>query len=147
MSTLAIRSEQSTVNCKWLQEYDNFPCSAMDKALLQTWTGQSCQSTTQHVQPQPPPTIVLVLVEDVFQYFMDNPNADTIPVFLAGQAHSGTETVFIRLSTFVPHFLPPHFLSSREQDAKGNTKTDSDSACTAGLTPGMQSLGGLAEGF
>ena len=93
------------------------------------------------------PTIVLVLVEEVLQYFMDNPNADTMPVFLTEQAHSGTETVFIRLSTFVPHFLPPHFLSSREQDAKGNTKTDSDSACTAGLTPGMQSLGGLAEGF
>jgi hypothetical protein len=93
------------------------------------------------------PTIVLVLVEEVLQYFMDNPHADTMPVFLTGQAHSGTEAVFIRLSTFVPHFLPPHFLSSREYVAKGNTTTDSASACTAELTPGMQSLGVLAEGF
>ena len=58
-----------------------------------------------------PPVIVPVLVEEVLQYFVDNPQADFMPVFPAGQAHPGTETVFVRMSTFVPHFLAPLFLA------------------------------------
>ena len=54
-----------------------------------------------------PPVIVPVLVEEVLQYFVDNPQADFMPALLVGQAHPGTETVFVRMSTFVPHFLAP----------------------------------------
>ena len=53
-----------------------------------------------------------VLVE-VLQYSADNPQADTMPVLLAGQAQPGTETFFVRLSTFVPHFLASYFLAER----------------------------------
>ena len=60
-----------------------------------------------------PPVIVPVLVEEVLQYFVDNPQADFMPVLQAGQAHPGTETVFVRMSTFVPHFLAPLFLAER----------------------------------
>ena len=50
------------------------------------------------------------LVEEALQYFVDNPQSDYVHVLPAGQAHSGTETVFVRMSTFVPHFLAPCFL-------------------------------------
>ena len=60
-----------------------------------------------------PPVIVLVLVEEVLEYFVDNPQADFMPVLPAGQAHPGTETVFVRLCTFVPHFLALLFLAER----------------------------------
>ena len=60
-----------------------------------------------------PPVIVPVLVEEVLQYFVDNPQADFMPVLPVGQAHPGTETVFVRMSTFVPHFLAPLFLAER----------------------------------
>ena len=36
-----------------------------------------------------------------------------MPTLLAGQVHPGTETVFVRMSTFVPHFLAPLFLAER----------------------------------
>ena len=60
-----------------------------------------------------PPVIMLVLVEEVLQYFVDNPQADFMPVPPVGLVHPGTETVFVRMSTFVPHFLAPLFLSER----------------------------------
>jgi hypothetical protein len=60
-----------------------------------------------------PPVIMPVLVEEVLQYFVDNPQADFMPVLPVGKAHPGTETVFVRMSTFVPHFLAPHFLVER----------------------------------
>ena len=60
-----------------------------------------------------PPVIMLVLVEEVLQYFVDNPQAEFMPVLPAGQAHPGTETVFVSMSTFVPHFLAPLFLAER----------------------------------
>jgi hypothetical protein len=58
-----------------------------------------------------PPVIALVLVEEILQYFVDNPQADFMHVLPAGQAHPETETVFVRMSTFVPHFLAPLFLA------------------------------------
>jgi hypothetical protein len=54
-----------------------------------------------------------VLVQEVLQYFVDFPQVDYMPVLLAGQAHPGTETVFVRMSTFVPHFLASLFLAER----------------------------------
>ena len=59
-----------------------------------------------------PPTIILVLAEEVLQYFVDNPQEDYMPVLLAGQAYPGTETVFVKLCTFVPHFLAPLFVAA-----------------------------------
>ena len=59
-----------------------------------------------------PPTIVPVLAEEVLQYFVDNPQEDYMPVLLAGQAYPGTETVFVKLCTFVPHFLAPLFVAA-----------------------------------
>jgi hypothetical protein len=60
-----------------------------------------------------PPTIIPVLVPEVLQNFVDNPQVDYMPVLLAGQVHPGTETVFVRMSTFVPHFLSPLFLAEQ----------------------------------
>ena len=57
------------------------------------------------------PTLVPVLVEEVLQYFANNPQADAMPMLPAAQATPGTETVFVRLCTFVPHFLAPLFLA------------------------------------
>ena len=34
-----------------------------------------------------------------------------MPALPAGQVHPGTETVFVRMSTFVPHFLAPLVLA------------------------------------
>ena len=59
----------------------------------------------------PPSTIVPVNVEKVLQYFDNNPQSDYMPALPAGQVHPGTETVFVRMSTFVPHFLAPLFLA------------------------------------
>ena len=60
---------------------------------------------------QAPQTIVLVNVEEVLQYFDNNPQSDYMPALSAGQVHPRTETVFVRMSTFVPHFLAPLFLA------------------------------------
>ena len=59
------------------------------------------------------PTLVPVEVEEVLQYFDNNPQSDYMPVLLAGQVHPGTETAFVRMSTFVPHFLASLFLAER----------------------------------
>ena len=59
------------------------------------------------------PTIVPVDVEETLQYIDNNPQSDYMPTLLAGQVHPGTETVFVRMSTFVPHFLAPLFLAER----------------------------------
>ena len=59
------------------------------------------------------PTLVPVLVEEVLQYFANNPQADSMPMLPAAQATLRTETVFIRLCTFVPHFLAPLFLAEQ----------------------------------
>ena len=61
-----------------------------------------------------PSTTVLVKVEEVLQYFDNNPLSDYLPALLAGQAHAGTETVFVRMSTFVPHFLAPLLLAKQQ---------------------------------
>jgi hypothetical protein len=44
---------------------------------------------------QASPTIVLVFVEEIFQYFVDNQQPGTMPLLLAEQAHPGTETVSV----------------------------------------------------
>ena len=54
-----------------------------------------------------------VLVEEVLQYFANNLQAESMPMLPAAQAPPGTETVFVRLCTFVPHFLAPLFLAER----------------------------------
>ena len=54
-----------------------------------------------------------VKVEEVLQYFDNNPQSDYMPVLPAGQVYSGTETVLVRMSTFVPHFLASLFLAER----------------------------------
>ena len=56
---------------------------------------------------QATPTIVLVLVEEVLQYFTNNPQAHSMPMLPAAQATPRIETVFVRLCTFMPHFLAP----------------------------------------
>jgi hypothetical protein len=61
-----------------------------------------------------PSTIVLVKVEEVLQYFDNNPQSDYLPALLAGQVHPGTETVLVRMSTFVPHFLAPLLLAEHQ---------------------------------
>ena len=58
-----------------------------------------------------PQTIVPVNVEEVLQYLDNNPQLDYMPALPAGQVHPGTETVLVRMSTFVPHFLVPLFLA------------------------------------
>ena len=58
---------------------------------------------------QATPTIVPVNVEEVLQYFVNNPQLDYMADLLTGQVHPGTETVLVRMSTFVPHFLAPLF--------------------------------------
>ena len=60
---------------------------------------------------QAPPTIMLVLAEEVLQYSVDYPQPDYMYVLLAGQAHPRAETVFVRMSTFVPLFLAPLILA------------------------------------
>ena len=59
------------------------------------------------------PTLVPVLVEEVLQYFANNLQAESMPMLPAAQAPPGTETVFVRLCTFVSHFLAPLFLTER----------------------------------
>ena len=77
------------------------------------WTDMGVR--TVDVQPnlfnRPPSTIVLVKVEEVLQYFDNNAKSDYITALPAGQVHPGTETVFVRMSTFVPHFLAHLFLA------------------------------------
>ena len=43
---------------------------------------------------QATPTLVPVQVEEVIQYFANNPQADSMPMLPAAQATPGTETVF-----------------------------------------------------
>ena len=59
----------------------------------------------------PPSTIVPIFVEEVLQYLVNNPQEDTLPMLLTGQAHPRIEIVLVRLSTFVPHFLAHLFLA------------------------------------
>ena len=59
-------------------------------------------------------TTVLVNFEDLLQYFDNNPQSDYMPALAAGQVHPGTETVFVRMSTFVPHFQAHLFLAERQ---------------------------------
>ena len=54
-----------------------------------------------------------VNVEEVLQYFDNNPQSDYMPALPAGQVHPGTETLSVRMSIFVPHFLASLFLSKR----------------------------------
>ena len=44
MSQPVVKSQQSTVYCKWLQEWDNLQYSGMDKTLLWTWIEQIWES-------------------------------------------------------------------------------------------------------
>jgi hypothetical protein len=81
------------------------------------WTDMGIRTVQQtpNMFNQVPPTIVPVLAEEVLQYFVDkNPQADYMPVLPAEQAHPGTETVFVKMSTFVPHFLALLFLAVRQ---------------------------------
>ena len=57
------------------------------------------------------PILVPVLVEEVLQNLANNPQKDSMPMLPAAQAPPRTETVFVRLCTFVPHFLAPLFLA------------------------------------
>ena len=56
------------------------------------------------------PIFLPINVEEVLQYFDNNPQSDYMPTLLAGQVHPGTETLFVRRSNFVPHFLAPLFV-------------------------------------
>ena len=58
-----------------------------------------------------PSTIVLAKVEEALQYFDNNPQSDYLPALPARQLHPGTETAFVKMSTFVPPFLAPLFLA------------------------------------
>ena len=60
-----------------------------------------------------PSTIMAVKVKEVLQYFDNNPQIDYMPALPAGQVNAGAETVLVRMSTFVPHFLAPLFLAER----------------------------------
>jgi hypothetical protein len=51
------------------------------------------------------PVIVPVQVEVVLQFFVDSIKADIMPVLSSIHTPPGTETVFVKMSTFVPHFL------------------------------------------
>ena len=90
----------------------------MDKTMLQTWIGPIWGSGLWSYRPtwstDPPSTIVLVKVEEVLQYFDNKPQSDYLPALLAGQVHPGTETVLLRMSTFVPHFLAPLLLAEQQ---------------------------------
>ena len=59
------------------------------------------------------PILVLVEVEEVLQYFDNNPQSDYMPAPPAGLVHPETETLFVRMGTFVPHILTPLFLAER----------------------------------
>ena len=54
---------------------------------------------------RPPSTIVPVEVKGALQYFDNNPQPNYLSALSAGQVHPRTETVLVRMSTFVPHFL------------------------------------------
>jgi hypothetical protein len=84
-------------------------------AMDMDWTDMGIRTVEQPPKMfnWPPPTIMPVLAEEVLQYFAYNPHADNMPVLPAEQAHPGTETVFVRLCTFVNHFLAPLFLAER----------------------------------
>ena len=49
-------------------------------------------------------TLVPFLVQEVQQYFMDKPLADSMLVLLASCATPRARIVIVMLSTFVPHF-------------------------------------------
>ena len=75
---------------------------------LDRYGGQDCGANILPKQlNQATPILVPINVEEVLQYFDNNPQPDYMPALLAGQVHPGTETVFVRRSTFVPHFLAP----------------------------------------
>ena len=61
-----------------------------------------------------PSTIVPIKVEEVLHYFDNNPQSDYMPALPAGQVHPRTETDFVRMSTFVPHFLAPLLLAEHQ---------------------------------
>ena len=63
---------------------------------------------------QATPTIVLVLVEDILQYFVDSQQADTMQELSTAQTTSRTVIVSVRLSTIVPHFQAYFFLAARK---------------------------------
>jgi hypothetical protein len=70
---------------------------------------QDFQTYQQNLQ-QSPSYIVTVLVEMVVQYFVDKPQSEKILVVAATPVHFGTEKLFFKFSTLVPHFLVLHFL-------------------------------------
>ena len=86
------------------------------------------------------PNLVPVLVEEVLQYFANNPHADSMPVLPAAQAISRTKTVTVRLCTYLCATLTSSLLSSREEVTKGCATTICVSPGTAGSPPGMQAL-------
>ena len=62
----------------------------------------------------PPSTTVLVKVEEVLQYFDNDPQSDYMPALPAAQVHPRTETVLVRMSTFVSHFLALLLLAEQQ---------------------------------
>ena len=61
-----------------------------------------------------PSTTVLVKVEEVLQYFDNDPQSDYMPALPAAQVHPRTETVLVRMSTFVSHFLALLLLAEQQ---------------------------------
>ena len=81
MLQLADKSQQYTICCKCLHKLGCLQHSGMTKSFQQTW---DCGTAVQPVQTSPQ-TIVPLVVEQVLQYFMENPQSDYMPVLLAGQ--------------------------------------------------------------
>ena len=98
MSLQVVNPQQSSVYCKCLQEWGNLQSSGMEKTFIWIWLerngNQVSEKTSKHVhQKSLPPIIVPVLVAEVLQYYMDSPQADTMPMLLAWQLHPGSEAV------------------------------------------------------
>jgi hypothetical protein len=91
------------------------------------------------------PTSNLVFVKELPQYFVDNPQADSVPVLPTAQASPETETVSTRMNTCVPHF-PILSIFGREEVTKDHATSHFANDRAAGSTPGIKAPGGLVKG-
>ena len=84
-------------------------------AMDMNWTDKGVKTAelSPNMVNRVPPTIVLVLVKDILQYFVDSPQADTMQALSTAQTTSRTVIVSVRLSTIVPHFQAYFFLAAR----------------------------------
>ena len=81
------------------------------------WTeygGQDCGATAQPVQQTPPQPLCWSKLKRYSSTLTMIPQSDYMPALPAAQVHPRTETVLVRMSTFVSHFLALLLLAEQQ---------------------------------